>query len=486
MRRGHRCGAITLGLVLACLAAAAPAPALLAAQPSGRAGCIDADGSGGCTRAASLSSDSRVGPLVVSPNGAFVYAADRPFTESEYPTDGRLLIFARDRSSGALRELPGRRGCIENAVKPVPTQRGPCEQIGGIENPDELLISPDGRRLYVATAGNLGSYLVTFAVNPHTGEARRLQCLTNAFASRCAKTSMDEPRTLLVTSDSRFLYVGSLSNSAVGASPLLSVYRAGAHGLTAEQCLAAAAITDLGCTVAPLLGDGSVDGLAEAPEGSTLYASAAAPTRGGERVLALARDPASGRLSPLSGPGDCVSDEPTPPPPCSAVALTGTDLAMSPSGETLYTATKGAGGQPGSFGAAVLVRDGSSGALSELAGPSACVAFDSPLGGAPVAGCGSLPSWAVGLELPTLAASASVLLAPFDEFQGGNGVVQITPSPPSGALTASDVRGCKPERCAAARGTEGSATNTPSIVLSPDGRSLYLAEGPGIAQLRVK
>lgn len=110
---GYRRSAVALGLLLIGLGAASPARALRAVQPHGTAGCIDAGGSDGCARAVSLSEDSSLGPIAVSPNDGFLYAVDSPLTGSSDRNHGRLLIFARNRGTGALRQLPGRRGCLD-------------------------------------------------------------------------------------------------------------------------------------------------------------------------------------------------------------------------------------------------------------------------------------------------------------------------------------------------------------------------------------
>ena len=107
--------ALIVLLLLGALAGAPAAQALRATQPPGHAGCIDAAGSHGCARAAAL---LQVGPIVVSPNGAFVYAFDAPPPGPDQLL-ARLLIFARNARTGALRQLPGRRGCLENTFKRV-------------------------------------------------------------------------------------------------------------------------------------------------------------------------------------------------------------------------------------------------------------------------------------------------------------------------------------------------------------------------------
>jgi|GEM_PF-6864274 hypothetical protein len=477
LRRGYLCSAVALGLVLLGLAGAASSSALRAVQPRGAAGCIDAGGSEGCARAVSLSEGSSLGPLAISPNGRFLYVVDNLNNGSS--NVGRLLVFARNRRSGALRQLPGRRGCLQNTFTPVRHQHGPCRLIGGIERPSEIAISPDGRRLYAATWGEFGSYLVTFALDSRRGDARPLQCLTNVTPSSCAAAPLSAPYALMVSPDSRFIYIGSLSEFAVGPAPLLRVYRAAARGLIAQQCLAEAAIHDLGCTAAPMLGRGAVQGLAQAPGGGILYASSSVAL-GEHRIVALARDPASGQLAPLAASGDCVSNEPAPPASCLAVALTGSDLEMSPAAGTLYAAGEEVGGAGGTFGVAALTRDPATGALSEPAGPAGCVVSAR----ASIAGCGALPSWAERLQLPARSPAPDVLLAGLDA-EGAilDTIVQITREPSTGALVAGDVRGCQPAVCVSPRGTQSTANA--AITSSPDGRSLYLADGPGLALLQV-
>ncbi len=341
--------------------------------------------------------------------------------------------------------------------------------------PGQLAISPDGRRLYATDAFD-GNYLVTFALNPRTGSMRKLQCLTSLTPSRCTltKPELQEPDALLVSPDSRYVYVASQTEFPSPHKALLNVYRANAAGLSPQQCLSTAVPprNTLGCTALPTLGDTSVSGLAEAPGGGIVYASSAG------RILALAREPRSGRLTPLSAPDDCVSDEKTPPPGCTAVTVTGEDLVMSASGNTLYTAAD----DGPTFAVAALTREPASGGLAE----ASCAAF---MGAGGIAGCGPLPRWvgSLALGLPTLSVGGDVLLAGFDDSgEGGratDSVAQLTRSPITGALEASDLRSCEPPTtCGPLRGTGGGVA---TIAATPDGHSLYVADGSGIAQLRL-
>jgi hypothetical protein len=122
-------------------------------QPRGAAGCVDTKGSSGCARAPLLAGLEPT-EMAVSPNGRFVYSSQKAeLIPGPRAPHSRLLVFARDLRTGALHPLPGRRGCLEDTVRPVARQRGPCERVGGIEQPFALVISPDGRHLYVSGGG---------------------------------------------------------------------------------------------------------------------------------------------------------------------------------------------------------------------------------------------------------------------------------------------------------------------------------------------
>jgi hypothetical protein len=413
--------------------------------------------------------------MVVSPNGRFVYGWQQELLFTRGAPHARLLVFARNPRSGALHPLPGRRGCLENSPRPVARQRGSCEQVGGLEQPASLAISPDGRRLYAsATGGQRGGagYLVTFGVDPRKGTLRLLQCLTNQVHSHCTVAPIPFFGPLLVASDSRSLYMGDGYRGGV------YVYQVHARGLVLQQCLVGAPRP--GCTIVPLLAPYEVGGLTETPDGSELYASGAAG-ESAERIVGLGRDGASGLLAARSGPGNCVSDEFHPPPGCTAVALTGSALSLSASGDTLYAATVHSEAAS-DLAVAVLTRDPASGALSEPAGAAGCVVFTNY----PYLGCGTAPRWVTGIaENPyTMPAASGGLFASVVEDRDGAGtVVRVSRSPSGGPLVVNDLRECAPGACHRLRGAAGGSIGP--IASSPDGRSLYVADGDGIAQLRI-
>jgi hypothetical protein len=340
------------------------------------------------------------------------------------------------------------------------------------------VISPNGRHLYASATGGRGSggsYLVTFAVDPSKGTLHRVQCLTDLLRSRCMFAPIPSQGHLLAGSDSRSVYVGAAFPSAI------YVYRVFARGLVLQQCLAAAPLRN--CTVDALLPAAGVHGLAETPDGSELYAAGAMGT-GAERVVGLSRDQASGLLTARSGQGDCASDEPSPPAGCTAVTLTGSVLSLSSSGDTLWAASdEGDEGQ--NLAVAALTRDPSTGALSEPPGAAGCVVFAA----AASRGCGTAPAWEVLTPYYTLAAASGGLLASAVEQHHEEHhyhvatVVQVSRAPSAGGLVVKDLRECAPGNCHQLRGAAGELIGPPAR--SPDGRSVYLAQGDGMAQLRI-
>ena len=110
-----RGGLATLGLALLVLLvlislASAARPRAGAAAPSGRlvqlrgeAGCVHRTGINRCALGRFVTSPEDV---VVSPDGRFVYAASFG--------NHAIAIFARNRRTGRLTQLPGRRGCLHH------------------------------------------------------------------------------------------------------------------------------------------------------------------------------------------------------------------------------------------------------------------------------------------------------------------------------------------------------------------------------------
>ena len=106
-------------------------------QPAGPAGCVSWNAASGC--AATHTQLTAPGAIAVSPDGRNAYAS----LISELGATG-MLVFARNRTTGELSQLPGRAGCL--AGDPTPD----CADSGGL-GANNIALSPDGRNAYVSS-----------------------------------------------------------------------------------------------------------------------------------------------------------------------------------------------------------------------------------------------------------------------------------------------------------------------------------------------
>jgi DNA-binding beta-propeller fold protein YncE len=285
---------------------------------------------------------------------------------------------------GALAQLRGADGCVSK----LGTAEGCSEGGPALNGTSIVVVSPDGRNAYAASG--LGS-IVVFERNQRTGALTPTGCLADPIAS-------------------------------------------------------------LPCTSVPALA-GTLD-VAVSPDGTSIYAASSFS----DAVVALSRDPRSGALSNLG----CVSAS---HPACVAgLALDGArDVAVSPDGRTVYV---------GSFvdgAVASFERDPTTGRLTQLPGLDACVSFDSTLGVCDLApGLQGVDDLVVGPEGTAVYAVA----------HGGNALVSLVRTPTGALGGALCFQGSLPlaPGCSLAPGLLGPY----DLALSPDGRNLYVVGGAGI------
>jgi 6-phosphogluconolactonase (cycloisomerase 2 family) len=123
-------------------------------QLGGENGCIAQNGADGCRAPTSASLLGARG-VAVSPDGRNVYSG--AFSASA------LSIFRRKPATGALRQLPGRRGCIANRE---PRRPSGCVAGRGLHHMWGIAITRDGRWLYTGTGGDRNSGLAVFRRRP--------------------------------------------------------------------------------------------------------------------------------------------------------------------------------------------------------------------------------------------------------------------------------------------------------------------------------
>jgi DNA-binding beta-propeller fold protein YncE len=404
---GRRALLVSL-LVLSSPALAEPAAAAgdgSLTRVAGKAGCVGPPGDD-CRRGHALGGPRDV---AVSPGGGSVYV-------SSARADA-VAVFRRSPRTGALRQLRGRAGCVR--------QRGGgnCRRARALVNPGEIVVSPDGRNVYVASSGSRA--IAVFRRSRRTGALRQLSgragCVRDRPRAGCRDgRALAAPSTLALGADGHFLYAASADGIAVlrrnagtgalsqprgtggcvtstavdgcavgralrrvsdialdrdgdnlyaASSPDNAVavfYLAG--GLPQQPAGAAGCISHLGeggCTAArTLLG---AFGLAVSPNGTQLYATAEL----GGAVAILARGPIGGALSQPLGPLGCIRDGGGID--CAVARFMGhpDEIVMSHDGRNAYVRAE-------ATDIVVLRRDGVTGELSQLPGRAGCIAAGNP------------------------------------------------------------------------------------------------------------
>jgi DNA-binding beta-propeller fold protein YncE len=306
--------------------------------PSSRS-CVAAPEHSICAqRAAGLGGADAV---VVSPDGRNVYAGS---------LDSATVVAFGRTPGGLLVPLRGRGGCVQgNAV--APGDGGRCVlHSRAMQAVSSLAMSPDGRFVYALSFGTSAAAdsLVTLRRDPRTGALSEVSeahggCVVPLGNGTCRihAAGLRGASDIVVTADGRFVYVtGELSSAVVALSRNRhtgTISPLHGSGGCAEDIAIPPASGDGRCVVL-VPGLGGAKALAISPDGRFVYVASFDP--GG--VAVLARNPATGTLGPLTGPGACLTPAGPDPAPAGCTAadsLRGaTAVALAPGGGALYVA----------------------------------------------------------------------------------------------------------------------------------------------------
>jgi DNA-binding beta-propeller fold protein YncE len=372
--------------------------------------------------------------IAISPDGRDVYVAS---SDSD-----AIAIFARNRRSGTLTQPQGAGGCISAGGS------GGCASAVGLDEPNSLAISPDGRNVY-ATSRAAGS-VTTFLRNPKTGALIQLPagagCASGLPILGCAAgRALVGPDVVVASADGRNVYVGSFFGNAVAVFDRNPVTGSLTQPEGSAGCIAAATS---GCATGIALG--APEGMAISADGSAVYVATAVSNA----LVVLARDPATGALAQASDGSGCIADAPL------AGCATGFQIAganaVAVAGNSAFV-TSLLSGSVTSF------QRSSSGVVSERPGPSGCVVFVKAVG------CGLGRALAAPEGIAVSPDGANVYAAAF-----GSGAIAvldrrrttgtIRQKPGRAGCVAGTAPGCSPGR--ALKGVS-------SLAISPDGRFVY-------------
>jgi 6-phosphogluconolactonase (cycloisomerase 2 family) len=253
--------------------------------------------------------------VTVSPDGRSVYVA------AEF--EG-LSVFKRNKKTGALTP----KQCV---VDNDDLSDAGCDGVDGISSPQDLVVSKNGKNLYVAGGGN--DAVVAFDRNKNTGKLTFVGCIqdNDSGTDSCASSAngLDNVTALALSPDQKSLYATAGNDDAISRF---------------TRDTDTGVIAHAGCTQDNDTGtdscSGTANGLAFAngvvvnKEGTAVFVT----SRFDSAIARFVRDTGTGALS---GP-ECVGDEDVSPEPCGDTAPglnTVVGIAMSPQGNSLYTAS---------------------------------------------------------------------------------------------------------------------------------------------------
>lgn len=325
-------------------------PATGALTPvEGEDGCISSSEIEGCRTVGRITDTA---DLAVSPNGGYVYAAQRSKSR------GGVTVFRRDAVTGRLAPPDGALSCIQDGGA-----GDGCRGGNRINEIWKVAVAPDGEHLYAAGQTNGHGTIGVMSIDPDNG-----------------------------------------SLAQIGGVP---------HGGPAGCYTGEAAVT--ACTSLRGMGGADFDsplGLTMSSDGENVYAySSGRMTAGHATMTTLRVDSETGALTQPEGEAGCLmSDAEAVSEDCgSAKALLGVwDAVVSPDGEAVYSVSYRGLGNNG--GLAVFDR-GADGVLTQKSAPYGC--FTS-LENAEEDGCTTVRQMSGGNGVTVSPDSGSVYVAAYD------------------------------------------------------------------------
>ena len=132
----------------------------------------------------------------MSPDGKSVYVISAGSTGES----GFVARFNRNTTTGAITQPAGAAGCVSE------TGAGPCADGHALKLPGGVVVSPDGKSVYVASY--FSNAVVRFNRNTTTGAITQAGCVSETGAGPCADGhALDGASFVTVSPDGKSVYV---------------------------------------------------------------------------------------------------------------------------------------------------------------------------------------------------------------------------------------------------------------------------------------
>ena len=334
--------------------------------------------------------------------------------------------FARH-ADGSLAELSAPNDCIGTVGN------GQCATAVGLNFPDAIAVSPDGKNVYVVgtDTNNIGN-IAEFARNAD-GSLTQLGgangCIGETETSTksvCGTTSghgLSFPTAVAVSPD------GAKCTSLIGTGAAIAEFARGASGSLTQlaspnNCIQEHNPSPVDCGTVTGTGLSGASSVAISADGANVYVGA------GDSIAEFTRA-AGGALTQLASPNNCIEDHTASTPDC--VSHTGigisevASLDLSPDGNNLYTVSSDSSGAVAEFARHA------NGSLTQLGGANSCIEENATgQGGQPAAGCGTQTGHGLGRSsaIKVSPDGANVYVASLTDDCG---TTAVTPSPSSAA-----------------------------------------------------
>jgi len=314
-------------------------------QPSGAAGCVATKGASGCGKAIGLNGPNS---LAVSANGRNVYATSRG--------SNAVTAFRRDRSTGALHQLPGAVGCVSGV--PLPG----CAAGRALFGPDVVVVSKDGANVYVGSF--FGNAVAVFTrdrkgggLSQPTGSAG---CIAAAISGCAPGAALGAPEGMAISDNGASVYVASALSNAVAVLSRDPATGALAQASDGSGCIVDSPLT--GCTTGVQLA--GANAVALSPGGNDAYVTSLFSNS----VTSFTRSPSSGALTQKAGTVGCLVWLRAVGCSFGRALSSPEGIVVSPDGENVYVAAFATGAID------VLDRGSKSGVVAQKPGRAGCLA----------------------------------------------------------------------------------------------------------------